>query len=183
LWDRCNLSHKNHAENLTNENTPKTMKLCKFRTVVALLLLVAALSRARSQSGARRRAAAPSKVDACYNNNIKSVPEHQVDKYVARGATLEFADCGDGTCDLCVDAVDDEVMTPLDAQNDSCTDPVVVSLQSGPSNGIVGPWVNGTGTITCYPNPGFFGTDSFEHRICDSSNFCDAANVTVAVGP
>jgi hypothetical protein len=65
--------------------------------------------------------------------------------------------------------------------NDIYIDPVVVSLQVGPSQGLVGPWVDGT--ITYYPDPGFFGTDSFTDQICDATGQCDTATVTIIVGP
>lgn len=65
--------------------------------------------------------------------------------------------------------------------NDIYVDPVVVSLQVGPSHGLVGPWVDGT--ITYYPDPGFFGTDSFTYQICDTGGQCDSATVTITVRP
>jgi len=86
------------------------------------------------------------------------------------------------------EAVDDEVTTPVDTPvtidvlaNDSYDSPVVVSLQVGPSYGLVGPWVDGT--ITYSPNAGFFGTDSFIYQICYTFGLCDSATVTIIVGP
>jgi hypothetical protein len=107
------------------------------------------------------------------------------DKMIGDGAEPN----GDGTCYLVTfEAVDDEVTMPLDTPqtinvlaNDSYVGDVVVSLQTGPSNGLVGPWANGT--ITYYPDKGFFGTDSFTYQICDTGGQCDTATVTITVGP
>jgi hypothetical protein len=110
------------------------------------------------------------------------------DKKLGEGAI----DNGDGTCYVTEcseppDAVDDEVTTPMDTPvtfdvlaNDTYVEPVVVLLQVGPSHGLVGPWVDGT--ITYYPDPGFFGTDSFTYQICDTCGQCDTATVTITVG-
>jgi hypothetical protein len=108
------------------------------------------------------------------------------DKEIGNGATARE----DGTCYLstALDAVDDAVATPVDTSvtidvlaNDIYVDSAVVSLQVGPSHGLVGPWVDGT--ITYSPDSGFFGTDSFTYQICDASGLCDTATVTITVGP
>jgi hypothetical protein len=99
----------------------------------------------------------------------------------------------DGTCHVSTApaapvAVDDEVTTPVDTPvninvlaNDIYVDLASVVLQLGPSAGQVGPWDGGT--ITYYPDPGFLGTDSFTYQICDTSDQCDTATVTITVGP
>ena len=146
-------------------------------------------------------AAAMDKVDVCHVTNTPEPGDGHVisiadaaypthanhgDAKVGEGAVAE----DDGwTCHLVtLDAVDDEVTTPVDTPvtidvlaNDAYVGSVVVSLQSGPSSGVVDPWVDGT--ITYYPDPGFFGTDSFTYRICDASSQCDTATVIIIVGP
>ncbi|HMS53636.1 MAG TPA: Ig-like domain-containing protein, partial [Chitinophagales bacterium] len=41
--------------------------------------------------------------------------------------------------------------------------------------------VNGDGTFTYTPNPGFTGTDSFTYKICDPVLGCDEAIVVINV--
>ncbi|MDO7173991.1 Ig-like domain-containing protein, partial [Mariniflexile sp. AS56] len=56
----------------------------------------------------------------------------------------------------------------------------VSSIVTVPVNGTV--VINGDGTITYTPNPGFeFGSDTFEYEVCDGSGLCDIALVTVEV--
>jgi hypothetical protein len=170
----------------------------RLLTVVSLLgaLLVIAVALAPSAEVT----AAWEKMDVCHVTNVPEQgdghvisiadpawPAHEAhgDKEIGEGAT----DDGDGTCHVStLVAVDDEVPTPVDTPvtidvlaNDVYIAPVVVSLQVGPSHGLVGPWVDGT--ITYYPDPGFFGTDSFTYQICDTSGQCDTATVTIIVGP
>lgn len=114
-------------------------------------------------------------------------PTHEAhgDKKIGEGAKSNE----DGTCSLLtLDAFNDEVTTPVDTPvtidvlaNDTYVGTVVVSLQVGPSHGLVDPWADGI--ITYYPDPGFLGTDSFTYRICDTSGNCDDATVTIIVGP
>lgn len=65
------------------------------------------------------------------------------------------------------------------------TDPdgpaVVVSVLSGPANGML--TMNPDGTFTYTPNANFNGTDQFTYQYCDggSPNQCDQASVTVTV--
>ena len=144
--------------------------------------------------------AAWEKMDVCHVNNVPAEGDGHIisiadpawpahaehgDKEIDNGATGR----GDGTCFLtALEAVDDAVTTPVDTPvtidvlaNDIYVDPVVVSLQVGPSHGLVGPWVDGT--ITYYPDPGFFGTDSLTYQICDTGGQCDSATVTINVRP
>ncbi len=76
--------------------------------------------------------------------------------------------------------------------NDSGTSAFdLASLTAGPSGGLTAPTngsvvVNGDGTITYTPNPGFEGTDTFEYQICDTTPpaagpYCDTATVEVTV--
>ncbi len=45
--------------------------------------------------------------------------------------------------------------------------------------------INGDGTITYTPNPGFSGDDSFEYSLCSEeyNNTCDIAKVTIKIRP
>ncbi|MGI9647614.1 MAG: tandem-95 repeat protein [Acidimicrobiia bacterium] len=40
---------------------------------------------------------------------------------------------------------------------------------------------NGDGSFDYSPNPNFYGTDSFEYRVCDLAAACDVASVTISV--
>ncbi len=59
--------------------------------------------------------------------------------------------------------------TPLQGQLDLST----LTIVSGPSNGQANPQPDGT--ITYIPDPGFFGTDSFEYTISDTAGNVSAA--------
>lgn len=48
-----------------------------------------------------------------------------------------------------------------------------------PSNGTV--MLNADGSYTYMPNNGFVGTDQFTYQVCNASNFCDNAVVTINV--
>lgn len=54
-----------------------------------------------------------------------------------------------------------------------------VTITIEPKNGIV--VVNGDGTFTYTPNPGFNGTDTFTYKICDPVLGCDEAIVVINV--
>ena len=59
-------------------------------------------------------------------------------------------------------------------------DLTVTRIVTQPTNGTV--MINGDGTITYTPNPGFMnGTDTFEYEVCDGSGSCDTASVSVSV--
>jgi hypothetical protein len=59
--------------------------------------------------------------------------------------------------------------------------PLVASLVSNPSHGLL--TLNPDGTFTYTPDPGFVGTDKFCYKVCDPSNACDTACVTITVSP
>jgi hypothetical protein len=67
------------------------------------------------------------------------------------------------------------------------TDPdgptVVVSLVSGPSNGML--TLNPDGTFTYTPNANYNGTDSFVYSYCDGGtpNLCSQSTVTISIAP
>ncbi|TVZ56571.1 gliding motility-associated-like protein [Lutibacter sp. Hel_I_33_5] len=73
------------------------------------------------------------------------------------------------------------IIPVLTNDNDVDGDDLTVSLiTTNPTKGSV--MINPDGTITYTPNAGFInGTDSFEYRVCDTSNACDTATVTVSV--
>jgi len=65
---------------------------------------------------------------------------------------------------------------------DGNLDRTTLAITAQPSNGALK--VDGTtGEVTYAPAPDFHGTDSFGYRICDTGGLCDAASVTVIVGP
>ncbi|MCG3209027.1 MAG: hypothetical protein FOGNACKC_02643 [Anaerolineae bacterium] len=87
-------------------------------------------------------------------------------------------------------ANDDSASTPEDtavtvnaAANDSDLDgdlvPSSASAVSDPANGTV--VNNGDGTFTYTPNENFNGSDSFDYQICDATDLCATATVTINV--
>ena len=90
-------------------------------------------------------------------------------------------------------AVDDTAATPEDTPvtsdvipNDSDADTADVLAVTGtpvtlPANGTV--TLSASGAYTYTPNPGFFGTDTFEYEVCDNGTpvLCDVATVTITV--
>ncbi len=60
-------------------------------------------------------------------------------------------------------------------------DTLVVDAVTQPANGSV--VVDADGTVTYTPNPDFNGTDTFTYTVCDPSQVCDTATVTVTVDP
>ncbi len=58
-----------------------------------------------------------------------------------------------------------------------------LTISSPSSNGIA--VINGNGTITFTPNPGFSGTSTFQYQICDNGTpaLCATATVTINVAP
>jgi uncharacterized repeat protein (TIGR01451 family) len=120
--------------------------------------------------------------------------------------TFDYTACDDGTPALCDTATvtvtvggvndppvanDDAAVTdedtPVvidvvanDTDPDGNLDPASVSVTGGPFNGQA--TANGDGTVTYTPNPDFNGTDSFSYEVCDDTNLCDTATVTVTVG-
>ena len=115
--------------------------------------------------------------------------------------TLEYEICDDNNaCDTATlrvtvtpqanndDDVSTSAQTPVDievADNDlGDIDTTTVSIPTGsePTNGtlIIDP---DSGDITYTPDDGFSGPDSFEYQICDTSNQCDSATVTLTVTP
>jgi uncharacterized repeat protein (TIGR01451 family) len=87
-------------------------------------------------------------------------------------------------------AVDDAEVTLVDtpvsntvAANDSDPDNTPTQLTytklTDPANG--GVTFNSNGTYTYTPDPNFVGNDNFTYRVCDPSNACDVATVSIAV--
>jgi len=88
-------------------------------------------------------------------------------------------------------AVDDIVSTAEDTPitvpvmaNDSDPDgflvPASVSILDVPSNGLAS--VNPDGSITYYPNPDWYGTDTLVYQVCDDDGACDQALVIITIG-
>jgi hypothetical protein len=122
---------------------------------------------------------------------------------------LTYRICDNGTPNLCDEAtiriivkptppvgnqppvaVDDaevtSVNTPVSntvATNDSDPDNTPAELTytklTDPTNGSV--TFNSNGTYTYTPNANFTGNDSYTYRVCDPSNACDVATVSIAV--
>ena len=78
-----------------------------------------------------------------------------------------------------VDQNQPTVIDVLVNDNDVDGDALVVTIDSSPANG--GAVVNGDGTITYSPDPGYTGSDSFTYTICDPTLECDTATVTITV--
>ncbi|TXD46292.1 tandem-95 repeat protein, partial [Polaribacter sp. IC073] len=56
----------------------------------------------------------------------------------------------------------------------------ITNITIQPANGAV--VINGDGTVTYTPNPGFnTGSDTFEYEVCDGNGGCDTASVSVTV--
>ena len=86
--------------------------------------------------------------------------------------------------DLAVTDEDTPVTVPVladDSDVDGPLDPASVTVTSAPTDGTTS--VNADGTITYTPNPGFWGTDSFDYQVCDTdpTPLCDTATVSVTV--
>ncbi|MEM7132836.1 MAG: Ig-like domain-containing protein [Chloroflexota bacterium] len=63
---------------------------------------------------------------------------------------------------------------------DGNLDPTTVNVTSGPANG--GTSVHPTtGEITYTPDPGYFGSDSFDYEVCGFDNQCDTATVSLSI--
>ena len=60
-------------------------------------------------------------------------------------------------------------------------DDLTVNLLTGPSHGTL--VQNADGSFTYTPDANFNGTDSYTYEACDPSGLCDAAKVTIIVGP
>ncbi len=67
-----------------------------------------------------------------------------------------------------------------DSDSDGTLDPGSVTITNGPSDGsvVIDP---ATGEATYTPDPGFFGTDTFDYEVCDDDGACAMATVTVTV--
>ncbi len=178
------------------------MKKKKANSILLLTVLGALIVIAVALSLTTEATAAMSKLDICHVTNVPTEGDGHVIS-IADPAWPAHAEHGDemigtpsvtvnedGTCHASTApvAVDDAVTTPADTPftidvlaNDSYVDPIIVSVQSGPSDGFLGPWADGT--ITYSPQEVFVGDDEFTYQICDSSNLCDTAIVTITVGP
>ena len=71
----------------------------------------------------------------------------------------------------------DVLANDVDPEND--IDPGSVTVLTPPANGTA--TVNADGSITYTPDPGFFGTDSLQYLVCDSTGLCDDAWVVITV--
>ena len=168
----------------------------------------AAVAIALALSPSAQVTAAQVKVDVCHVTNVPEEGDGHVisiadpawdahaehgDKKVGEPGVTVYEDGTDTR--LChvstaLVAVNDEVTTPMDTPvttyllaNDIYVEPVNVSVQEFPMNGLLGPFNEDNGTITYTPNTDFFGTDSFTYQICDTDGQCDTATVTINVGP
>ena len=72
------------------------------------------------------------------------------------------------------------IIPVLDNDSDVDGDLLTISEVSAPPNGTV--TVNPDGTVTYTPGQDYFGEDSFTYTICDQSDACDPATVTVTIG-
>ncbi|WP_198314203.1 Ig-like domain-containing protein [Alkalitalea saponilacus] len=60
-------------------------------------------------------------------------------------------------------------------------DPTTVTITIEPLHGQATP--NPDGTVTYIPDENYFGLDSFYYRVCDETNYCDEAKVTITINP
>jgi hypothetical protein len=150
--------------------------------------------------------AAVNKLDVCHVTNVPAqgdghiisiadpgLPAHEEhgDKQLKElGVMFDMgaAICHVSTGPVAPVAVDDEVTTPVDTPvtidvlaNDIYDDPLIVSIQEFPQNGILG--ILEVGMFEYTPNAGFVGTDSFTYKITDNAGLFDTATVTINVGP
>ncbi|MBI9064686.1 MAG: tandem-95 repeat protein, partial [Marinilabiliaceae bacterium] len=58
--------------------------------------------------------------------------------------------------------------------------PSTLAIQTAPQHGSVS---IDNGTVQYIPTPNYFGTDNFMYQICDESDYCDQATVTVTINP
>jgi hypothetical protein len=72
------------------------------------------------------------------------------------------------------------VVNVLDNDTDADGDPLTASLVAGPANGTLA--LNGSGSFTYTPAPGFNGTDSFTYVANDGQANSNPATVTITVG-
>lgn len=66
-----------------------------------------------------------------------------------------------------------------DPQNNIDVSSVTISI--APLNGSATP--NPNGTVIYTPNPNYFGEDSFFYTVCDETDYCDEAKVTITIHP
>ena len=84
-------------------------------------------------------------------------------------------------------AVDDAYTTPvvvpapgvLGNDSDPDADPLTAAVASGPANGTL--MLNGDGSFTYTPDPGFVGTDRFTYTASDGEATSNPATVTISV--
>ncbi|WP_165921878.1 Ig-like domain-containing protein, partial [Natronoflexus pectinivorans] len=60
-------------------------------------------------------------------------------------------------------------------------DPSTVTITIEPLHGQA--TTNPDGTVTYIPDENYFGLDSFYYRVCDETNYCDEAKVTITINP
>ena len=172
----------------------------KLLTVLSRLGALVVMAVALSPPG--EVTAGAEKVDVCHVTNVPeqgdgrvisiadpawSTHEAHGDKRIDidSGVTVDGSNCRVSQAPV---AVDDTVTTPVDTpvtiyvlENDSYTDPVIVSVQVFPQKGTLG--IVGTGIFEYTPNPGYVGIDSFTYQICNNAGQCDTATVTINVSP
>ncbi len=77
------------------------------------------------------------------------------------------------------DGIFSDSAAPLVTDPDN--DPLTFSIALGPENGLLEMYSNGT--FNYYPDPNFFGEDSFVYRACDFVMQCAEGTVTITVNP
>jgi gliding motility-associated-like protein len=77
-------------------------------------------------------------------------------------------------------AIDIQVLDN-DTDPQSNIDAGSVTITIAPLNGTASP--NPDGTVTYTPNPDYFGGDSFSYTVCDETDYCDEAKVTITINP
>ena len=107
-------------------------------------------------------------VGACATAQV-DISVDPVNDVPAAGDDIGTVDEGSGPVTI------DVLANDADPEGDSLT----VTSAGPASNGTV--TVNPDGTIDYKPDPDFSGTDSFTYDVCDSSNDCATATVTVTV--
>ena len=73
------------------------------------------------------------------------------------------------------------VIAVLANDSDADNDPLGITIITPPANGTAE--VNGDGTVTYTPGPGFVGTDTFGYEVADGTGGTDTAIATVEVAP
>ncbi|OQX12316.1 MAG: hypothetical protein BWK80_43840 [Desulfobacteraceae bacterium IS3] len=102
-------------------------------------------------------------------NTAEATVRVEVDPYIPDA--LDNVDKTEAGKPISIDILSDD--------SDPNGDALSLTHISQPANGTV--TENEDGTLTYIPNPGFSGTDTFTYTVCDITNRCDVATVTVFV--